>query len=229
VAGLAGLCAHDGVVSVEFPHLLRLIERTQFDTIYHEHFSYFSFYTAKRVFAAQGLRVFDVEEVDTHGGSLRVYSTAADESVHPQNQRVLAMEAFERQRGVTDLATYSDFTIKVEETKRSLLELLIRLRREGKSVVGYGVPGKGNTLLNYCGIRTDFLDYMVDKNPYKQGKHTPGTRIPIFGADKIAETRPDYVLVMIWNLVDEVTQQLSYIREWGGQFIVPIPSVKVVS
>jgi len=229
VAGLAVLAGEHGVVSVEFPHLMRLMERNQYDTIYHEHFSYFSFYTVKRVFAGAGLRVFDVEEIATHGGSLRVSATAAGEDERPEEPGVAAMEAFEGSRGVCDLATYADFTQRVEACKRALLETLIRLRSEGRTIAGYGVPGKGNTLLNYCGIRTDFVDYMVDRNPYKQDKFTPGTRIPIHHPDRIFETRPDYVLIMVWNLVDEVVDQLAGIREWGGRFIVPIPDVEILS
>jgi hypothetical protein len=204
-----------------------MIELNQFDTIYHEHFSYFSFFTVMRIFESRGLRVFDVEEIDTHGGSLRVYGTRAPADVHPETDNVGRMQAFEQSRGVDSLETYGDYMRKIEATKRDLLDCLIGLRREGKKVVGYGVPGKGNTLLNYCGIRSDFIDYMVDRNPYKQDKFTPGTRIPICSPDRIAETRPDYVLIMVWNLVDEVVSQLDYIREWGGKFIVAIPEVRI--
>lgn len=225
VAGLAVLAGEQGVVSVEFPHLLRLIGLNQFDTIYHEHFSYYSFHTVCRIFESKGLRVFDVQEIDTHGGSLRVFATAGD---HLETANVQRMHAFEQDWGVTDLATYSNFTHRVEETKRQLLECLIPLRRAGKHIVGYGVPGKGNTLLNYCGLRTDFIDYMVDRNPYKQGRFTPGTRIPIHAPERIRETKPDYVLIMIWNLVDEVVAQLDEVRSWGGKFIVPIPNVKTL-
>lgn len=227
VAGLAVLAGARGVVSVEFPHLMRLIERNQFDTIYHEHFSYYSFYTVCRIFESNGLRVFDVQEIDTHGGSLRVFATAGD--CHPATPNVRRMHAVENDWGVTDLASYSNFTRQVEETKRQLLECLIPLRRAGKHVVGYGVPGKGNTLLNYCGIRTDLIDYMVDRNPYKQGKFTPGTRIPIYPPERLFATKPDYVLIMIWNLVDEVIAELGAVRTWGGQFIVPIPSPKLLT
>jgi hypothetical protein len=225
VAGLAVLAGEQGVVSVEFPHLVRLINLNQFDTIYHEHFSYYSFHTVCRIFESKGLRVFDVQEIDTHGGSLRVFATVGD---HPETPNVQRMHAFEQDWGVTDLATYANFTHRVEETKRQLLECLIPLRRAGKHIVGYGVPGKGNTLLNYCGLRTDFIDYMVDRNPYKQGRFTPGTRIPIYAPERIRETQPDYVLIMIWNLVDEVVAQLDEVRSWGGKFIVPIPNVKLL-
>ncbi len=228
VRGLAILAGETGVITVEFPHIARLIERNQFDTVYHEHFSYFSLYTVDRVFRAKGLRIFDVEEIDTHGGSLRVYATRADEGVHPEAPAVAAMHAFEAERRITDLSTYADFSRKVEQSKRDLLDTLIRLKREGRQIVGYGVPGKGNTLLNYCGIRSDFLSYMVDRNPYKQGKYTPGTRIPIYPPERIFETKPDYVLVMVWNLVDEVVEQMQAIREWGGRFIVAIPEVRTI-
>jgi hypothetical protein len=225
VAGLAVLAGPHGVVSVEFPHLVRLIELNQFDTIYHEHFSYYSFHTVCRIFESQGLHVFDVREIDTHGGSLRVFASAGD---HAETSSVRRMRAFEQDWGVTNLETYANFTNRVEENKRQLLECLIPLRREGKRIVGYGVPGKGNTLLNYCGIRTDFIDYMVDRNPYKQGKFTPGTRIPIHAPEMIRETKPDFILIMIWNLVDEVIAQLDEVRSWGGKFIVPIPNVKLL-
>ncbi|MGH8177911.1 MAG: methyltransferase domain-containing protein [Steroidobacter sp.] len=228
VAGLRNLLKDDGVVTVEFPHLVRLIEDNLFDTIYHEHFSYFSFFTAERVFASQGLRVFDVEEVDTHGGSLRMYAARAQCDKHIATHRVASMRERERAFGITDLASYSKFTAKVEQTKRDLLERLVDLRNGGKRIVGYGVPGKGNTLLNYCGIRTDFLEYMVDRNPYKQGRYTPGTRIPIHAPEKISQTRPDYILIMPWNLKDEIVRQLAYVREWGGRFIVPIPKVQLL-
>jgi hypothetical protein len=228
VEGLAVLAGENGIISVEFPHLLRLIERNQFDTIYHEHFSYFSFYTVDRMFRSRGIRICDVEEIDTHGGSLRVYGTRAGEGVHPTTPAVARLHEFERRWSVTSLAPYASFTRKVERTKRDLLELLIKLRRDGKQIAGYGVPGKGNTLLNYCGIRTDFLSYMVDRNPYKQGKYTPGTRIPIYAPEKIFETKPDYVLVMVWNLVEEVVQSMQGIREWGGRFIIAIPELRVI-
>jgi len=228
VAGLRNLLADSGVLTVEFPHLMRLIEDNLFDTIYHEHFSYLSFYAVERVFASQGLRVFDVEEVATHGGSLRVYACRAEYTGHATAPRVQAMRDAEKEFGITDLRTYARFADRVEQTKRDLLSCLIGLRNAGKRIVGYGVPGKGNTLLNYCGIRTDFLDYMVDRNPYKQGKFTPGTRIPIHAPGRIAETKPDYILIMPWNLREEIMRQLDYVRAWGAKFIVPIPRVQVL-
>jgi SAM-dependent methyltransferase len=227
VAGIAILLKPDGVVTIEFPHLERLMAENQFDTIYHEHFSYFSFATAERIFAAHGLTLFDVEELPTHGGSLRIYARHAADSTKPVTDRAHALRAREELGGFNRLERYTSFTEQVHETKRRLLEFLIGAKRHGKSIVGYGAPGKGNTLLNYCGIRTDFLDYTVDRNPYKHGKYTPGTHIPIFPPERIAQTRPDYVLILPWNLKDEIIEQMAGIRAWGGQFVVPIPDVKV--
>src|SRR6266566_3914489 len=210
VAGMKILLAPGGVITMEFPHLLRLMEDNQFDTIYHEHFSYFSFLTAERIFAAHGLTLFDVDELTTHGGSLRIYARHVDDSTKPVGPRVHELLAREEAAGFRTLERYTSFTEQVHETKRRLLEFLIGARRQGKSVVGYGAPGKGNTLLNYCGVRTDFLDYTVDRNPYKHGKFTPGTHIPIFGPEKIDETKPDYVLILPWNFKDEIAAQLAY-------------------
>jgi hypothetical protein len=212
---------------MEFPHLERLVLENQFDTIYHEHFSYFSFATAQRIFAAHGLIIFDVEQLPTHGGSLRIYGRHDEDRSKAVSEGVRRLEAQEKRAGVESLAYYATFTERVKETKRGLLEFLIQAKRAGKSIAGYGAPGKGNTLLNYCGIRTDFLDYTVDRNPYKQGKYLPGTHVPILHPDRIQETRPDYVLILPWNLKDEIMKQLSYIREWGGKFVVPIPEVRV--
>jgi hypothetical protein len=217
-----------GVITMEFPHLERLMEGNQFDTIYHEHFSYFSFFTAEKVFAAHGLTLFDVEELATHGGSLRIYARHAENHALPVSAAVDALRRRELEAGVTRLETYASFAEQVKETKRGILEFLIRAKRAGKRVAGYGAPGKGNTLLNYCGIRTDFLDYTVDRSPYKQGKFTPGTRIPILHPDKIAQTRPDYVFILPWNLKDEIVRQMAHVREWGGKFVVPIPTVSVL-
>ena len=227
VAGIAILLKPGGVVTIEFPHLERLMDENQFDTIYHEHFSYFSFSTAERIFAAHGLTLFDVEELPTHGGSLRIYARHAADASKPVTERAHALRAREDLGGFNALARYASFTEQVYETKRRLLDFLITARRQGKSVVGYGAPGKGNTLLNYCGIRTDFLDYTVDRNPYKHGKYTPGTHIPIYPPERIAQTRPDYLLILPWNLKDEIIEQMAGIRAWGGQFVVPIPDVKV--
>ncbi len=226
VTGLKALLAPGGVVTLEFPHLLRLMEETQFDTIYHEHFSYFSFGTATRIFAAHGLRLFDVEEIPTHGGSLRVYACHADAARNTVG-RPLELLARERAFGLGDLRCYADFAEQVRETKRKLLEFLIDAKRKGARIAGYGAPGKGNTLLNYCGIRSDFLDFTVDRNPYKQGRFLPGTHIPIHPPEKIFEARPDYVLILPWNFKDEIMEQMAAIRSWGGKFVVPIPEVTV--
>jgi hypothetical protein len=227
VGGIKILLAPGGVVTIEFPHLMRLMAENQFDTIYHEHFSYFSFLTAERIFAAHGLALFDVEELPTHGGSLRIYGRHAEDTAKPVTDRARGLRARELDAGLERLETYASFTEQVHETKRKLLEFLIGARRRGKRIAGYGAPGKGNTLLNYCGIRTDFVEYTVDRNPYKHGRFLPGTHIPIYAPEKIQETRPDYVLILPWNLKDEIMEQLAYIRSWGGQFVVPIPDVKV--
>ena len=228
VAGMKILLAADGVITMEFPHLEQLMAHNQFDTIYHEHFSYFSFITVEQVFASQGLVLFDVEELPTHGGSLRIYGRHAEDSSKPVGPRVTALREREREAGFTTLPKYAAFQEQVKATKRNILEFLIEAKRAGKTIAGYGAPGKGNTLLNYCGIRTDFLDFTVDRNPYKQGKFTPGTRIPILAPEAIAERRPDYLFVLPWNLVDEISTQCDHIRAWGGQFVVPIPAVRVL-
>ncbi len=227
VAGIKLLLKPDGVVTVEFPHLLRLMEGNQFDTIYHEHFSYFSLSTARRIFAAHGLTLFDVEELPTHGGSLRIYGRRATGTGPQAGGAVAELLAREAAVGLETVAPYLVFGDRVAETKRKLLEFLIGARREGARIAGYGAPGKGNTLLNYCGIRTDFLDYTVDRNPYKHGRFTPGTHIPIHPPSMLAETRPDYILILPWNIKDEIIAQLAYTREWGARFVVPIPEVTV--
>ncbi len=227
VKGIKILLLPQGIITMEFPHLMRLIEENQFDTIYHEHFCYFSFITVEKVFAAHGLRIFDVEELSTHGGSLRIYACHAEDKSKETTEQVKELKAREEAAGFSNIENYKSFSKKVEETKFKLLEFLITAKREGKSIAGYGAPGKGNTLLNYCGIRTDFLDYTVDRNPYKQGKLLPGTHIPIFHPDKIKETKPDYLLILPWNLKNEIMAQMSYVREWGCQFVVPIPHVHI--
>jgi len=228
VAGMKIVLKPTGVITMEFPHLMRLMADNQFDTIYHEHFSYLSFFVVEQVFAAHGLTLFDVEEVSTHGGSLRIYARHTEDVSRPVEPAVGELRAREERAGLNRLETYGAFDEQVKETKRKLLQFLITAKREGKSVVGYGAPGKGNTLLNYCGIRSDFIDYTVDRNTYKHGKFLPGTHIPIFAPERIRQTRPDYVLILPWNLRKEITEQLSYIREWGGQFVVPIPEVEVI-
>jgi SAM-dependent methyltransferase len=229
VAGLKILLKPNGVVTMEFPHLLRLMEGNQFDTIYHEHFSYFSLLSVERIFAAHGLVLFDVDELPTHGGSLRIYARHAEDSTKPVAAAVHGLRERERQAGLDGLAAYADFAEAVKETKRSLLDFLISAKRAGKSVVGYGAPAKGNTLLNYCGIRSDFIDYTVDRSPHKQGLFLPGTHIPVCHPDKIRETRPDYLLILPWNLRGEVMGQMADIRQWGGKFVVPIPRVEVLA
>jgi SAM-dependent methyltransferase len=227
VAGMKCLLAPKGAITMEFPHLQRLMAQNQFDTIYHEHFSYFSFVTVEKLFARHGLTIFDVEQLETHGGSLRIYAGHTGAEAREVGPRVEALRRREIEDGFLTLERYSGFDEKVRVTKRKLLGFLIDAKARGRRVVGYGAPGKGNTLLNYCGIRTDFLDFTVDANPYKQGKFTPGTHIPIFAPDRIREARPDYVLILPWNLKEEITQAAAYVREWGGQFVVPIPEVSV--
>jgi SAM-dependent methyltransferase len=227
VGGVQILLAADGVISMEFPHLLRLMEGNQFDTIYHEHFSYLSFMTVCEIFSARGLRVFDVEELPTHGGSLRIFASHRADDTKSETARVRELLNRELNEGFGHLEKYTNFKQRVEETKWRLLDFLIQARRSGKSVVGYGAPGKGNTLLNYCGIRTDFLDYTVDRNPFKHGKFLPGTHIPIYPPERISETQPDFVLILPWNVKDEIMAQMAHVRTWGGQFVVPIPEVKV--
>jgi len=228
VGGFKILLRHGGVLTIEFPHLMRLMEENQFDTIYHEHFSYFSFLTACRILAAHGLRVFDVDELSTHGGSLRLYCCHDDDESKPTSAAARELQRREETSGITTLDHYRGFAEQVKETKRGILKFLIQAKEDGKSIAGYGAPGKGNTLLNYCGIRTDFIDYTVDRNPYKHGRFLPGTRIPIYSPEKIAETKPDYLFILPWNFKDEIVQQLHYIREWGGQFVVPIPELTVI-
>jgi SAM-dependent methyltransferase len=228
VAGMRRLLKPSGVITMEFPHLLRLMDQNQFDTIYHEHFSYFSFFTVEQVFAAHQLTLFDVEEVPTHGGSIRIYARHTGDTTKPVGDRVRELRQRELGLGFDRLETYRSFGEQVKATKRELLAFLIALKGKGKSIAGYGAPGKGNTLLNYCGIGPDFLDYTVDRSPYKQGKYTPGMHIPILPPEQIRTTRPDYVLILPWNLKDEITAQMSFIHEWGGQFIIPIPKPSIV-
>ena len=228
VEGIRRILKPNGVCTIEFPHLLETVAGNQFDQIYHEHFSYFSMLAAEKIFLAHGMRVFDLEELRTHGGSLRIFACHAGDATHPTEASVSGLGRRERDAGLHRLETYADFADRVRATKRKLLSFLIEAKSSGKSLAGYGAPGKGNTLLNYCGIRTDFLDYTVDRNPYKQGKYLPGTHIPIFPPEKIAETKPDYVLILPWNLKDEIASQLAYIRDWGAKFVVPIPEVSVI-
>jgi SAM-dependent methyltransferase len=227
VAGLGVALKPEGVVTMEFPHLCRLIEGNQFDTIYHEHFSYLSLSSVVRIFAAHELQVFDVEEIPTHGGSIRIYGAKASAG-QTESQELLKLLAREQHDGYMDLAVYTAFDEKVKATKRALLTFLIGAKNDRKTIVGYGAPGKGNTLLNYCGIGTDFLDYTVDRSPHKQGNYPPGTHIPIIEPEAIARTRPDFVLILPWNLKEEISNNLSFIDEWGGKLVVPIPTVEIL-
>ncbi|MFY9987512.1 MAG: class I SAM-dependent methyltransferase [Chthoniobacterales bacterium] len=228
VGGIRIVLKPGGVATLEFPHLVRLMQENQYDTIYHEHFSYFSLITVEKIFAAHGLVLFDVDEIPTHGGSLRIYLRHVEDESKAVTSAVTNLREREFASGLNRMATYTTFSEQVIESKRKLLELLIRLRGEGKRVAGYGAPGKGNTLLNYCGIRTDFLEFTVDRNPYKQGRFLPGTHIPIYPVEEIAKRRPDYILILPWNLKDEIVAQLDYAREWGAKFIVPIPEAQIV-
>jgi 2-polyprenyl-3-methyl-5-hydroxy-6-metoxy-1,4-benzoquinol methylase len=229
VKGMKILLKPTGVITMEFPHLQRLVDECQFDTIYHEHFSYFSFITVEQVFAKHGLTLFDVEELPTHGGSLRIYGRHSEDGSKPVSEQVIALREREKQLGYDGLDLYNSFADKVMATKRDILEFLIGAKRAGKTIVGYGAPAKGNTLLNYCGIRNDMITYTVDRSPHKQGHYLPGTRIPIHGPEKIRETKPDYVVILPWNLKEEIIKQMSHIREWGGKFVVFIPEVKIIA
>jgi SAM-dependent methyltransferase len=227
VEGLQILLKPAGVLTLEFPHLLRLIERNEFDTIYHEHFSYFSMLTTVRILEAHGMKVFDVEELATHGGSLRVYACRAEDETRPIEASVRKVIADEEQAGLASVAGYGSFARQVKDTKLAFVDFLLKAAREGKSVAGYGAPGKSATLIHYCGIGKDLIQFTVDRSPYKQGRYLPGSHIPIYHPDRIAETKPDYVVILPWNLKTEIMAQLHYIREWGGRFVVPIPEVTV--
>ena len=227
VRGLKVLLKPTGLITMEFPHLLQLMEQNQFDTIYHEHFSYFSFIAVEKVFARHGMKLFDVEELSTHGGSLRIYACHENDTSKPVEPRAKELKSREEAIGFGRLSHYLSFGPRVEATKRKLLAFLITAKQEEKRVVGYGAPAKGNTLLNYCGIRTDLVDYTVDRSPHKQGHFLPGVHIPIYDPERVRATQPDYLLILPWNIREEVMQQMSYIREWGGKFVVPIPEVRI--
>jgi 2-polyprenyl-3-methyl-5-hydroxy-6-metoxy-1,4-benzoquinol methylase len=228
VRGIEILLSRTGTVTVEFPHLVRLIEDNLFDTIYHEHFSYFTLHTVEKVFAKHGLKLFDVEQIPTHGGSLRIYAGHDDDPTKAPSERLLQLRAQEQSAGYDRLNRYLSFPEKVKQLKYQLLTFLIQAKREGKSIAAYGAAAKGNTLLNYCGVRSDFIDYVVDRSPHKQGCFLPGTHIPILHPDKVIETKPDYLLILAWNLREEIISQMSSIREWNGKFVVPIPEVTVI-
>ena len=228
VRGIAALLKSGGVATLEFPHLLTLIQKNQFDTIYQEHFSYFSFTVAERVFAAHGLTLFDVDEIPTHGGSLRIYACHSGDVERSIAASVAELRSRERSAGLDQPATYAGFAERIKATKRALLKFLIAAQESGKQVVGYGAPAKGNTLLNYCGVRSDLVEYTVDLSPHKQGRFLPGVHIPIHAPERIFETRPDYVLILPWNLQEEIVAQMTGIRAWGGRFVVPIPELRVL-
>ena len=228
-AGMKLALAPQGIITLEFPHLLELIAHNEFDTIYHEHFSYLSMLAVEKIFTAHGLMVFAVDQLPTHGGSLRIYGQHADNSARSVEPSVAAVRKLEKAARLDEVATYTSFRSQVEKAKRELLSFIIQAKEEGKTIAAYGAAAKGNTLLNYCGIRSDFIDYVVDRNPHKQGLYTPGTHIPVYAPEKIAETKPDYVLILPWNLKDEVMSQLSAIRSWGGRFVIPIPSLQVLA
>jgi hypothetical protein len=227
VEGLRTVLKPTGVLTLEFPHLLRLIERNEFDTIYHEHFSYFSLLTTVRILETHGLRIFDVEELTTHGGSLRVYACRAENRIQNVEPSVEKLIAEERRAGLASPDGYEGFARQVKETKWAFMKFLLRAAREGKSVAGYGAPGKSATLLNYCGVGKDFIPFTVDRSPHKQGRFLPGSHIPICHPNRIRETRPDYVVILPWNLKDEIMEQLQFIRTWGGRFVVPIPKLSI--
>ena len=218
-----------GVVTLEFPHLYQMMLHNQFDTIYHEHFSYFSLFVAQRIFAAHGMDIFDVEELPTHGGSLRIYACHSNDATHPVSDRVENLVKKEREAGLTEFESYATFASKASTVKKQMLEFLDDIRERGKSIAGYGAPAKGNTLLNYCGITSEQIPYTVDRSPFKQGLFLPGSHIPIEAPEKIREDQPDYVIILPWNLRNEITEQLSYIRDWGGRFVIPIPEVRLLN
>jgi hypothetical protein len=228
VGGVPIILKPKGTVTFEFPHLMRLFDGNQFDTIYHEHFSYFSLLSIETIFARHGLTVFDVEELWTHGGSLRIFARHTADESRPVTDRLRALRSREDSAGYKRIETYTKFDEQVRETKRKLLEVLIAAKRSGKRIAGYGAPGKGNTLLNYCGIRSDFIDFTVDRNPYKHGRFLPGTHIPIFSPEHLDKLKPEYIFILPWNLKDEIMTQLAYARDWGAKFIVPIPEATVL-
>jgi 2-polyprenyl-3-methyl-5-hydroxy-6-metoxy-1,4-benzoquinol methylase len=228
VGGMKVILNHNGVITMEFPHLMKLVDENQFDTIYHEHFSYLSFTTVSRIFESQGLKMFDVEELPTHGGSLRIYAKHQEDTSKEESPRVAALLQKESGKGMTTLAYYDNFQEKAFRVKLSLLDFLTEQRRLGKKVAGYGAAAKGNTLLNYCGIKNDLIDFVVDANPHKQNKFLPASHIPVVNEQFLKDQQPDYVIILPWNLREEITRQLSYIRNWGASFVVPIPELQVV-
>ena len=228
VGGMKILLAPDGVITMEFPHLMQLVDNNQFDTIYHEHFSYLSFYTVQQIFAAAGLEMFDVEEITTHGGSLRIYAHHKEDTTKDITANVQVLLDKEKSKGMQGLAYYDNFQQKALKVKMDLMDFLVTQKRAGKKVAAYGAAAKGNTLLNYCGIKDDLIDYVVDANPHKQGKFLPASHIPVLDLEHLKQHKPDFVLILPWNIKDEITQQLAFIKEWNGQFVVPIPSLQIL-
>ena len=229
VKGMKIVLKPRGVITMEFPHLMRLIKENQFDTIYHEHFSYFSLITVEKVFNTHSLTLFDVEELSTHGGSLRIYACHTENRSKPIEKRISELLEKEKNAGFRKLDYYLSFADRVREIKRTILDFLIKAKREKKTIAGYGAPAKGNTLLNYCGVSTDFIDFTVDRNHHKQGHYLPGSHIPIYSPNKIMEKKPDYLLILPWNLKEEIMEQMSYVRDWGCKFLLLIPNVKVIA
>ena len=227
VGGMKMILKSNGIITMEFPHLLKLMQKSQFDTIYHEHYSYFSLMTVRKVFAKHGLTVFDVKEFPTHGGSLRIFARHSENNALPINKNVRRLIRKETVYGLNRQETYKIFSAKVRRIKQSFLEFLIDAKRKGKTIVGYGAPAKGNTFLNYCGVRTDFIEYTVDASPYKQDHFLPGVRIPVYAPKKITQTRPDYVVILPWNIKKEVMEQMREVRRWGGKFVTAIPKITI--
>jgi len=228
VGGMKILLKDQGVVTMEFPHLLQLVENNQFDTIYHEHFSYLSFVTVRSIFASQGLDIFDVDELPTHGGSLRIYAKHIEDETKEISEMVSELLKYEEQKGMTSLNYYKNFQVKAFDIKLNLISFLIEQKRNGKKVAAYGAAAKGNTLLNYCGVKSDLIDFVVDANPHKQNKYLPASHIPVFNETFLKESKPDYIIILPWNLKDEIISQLDYVRDWGAQFVVPIPQLEVL-
>jgi hypothetical protein len=228
VGGMKIILKPNGVITMEFPHLMQLVDNNQFDTIYHEHFSYLSFFTVKQVFESQGLEMFDVEEIPTHGGSLRIYVKHKENQTHSVSERVNQLLKKETEKGIAILAYYDNFQQKALKVKLDLTDFLIQQKRAGKRVGAYGAAAKGNTLLNYCGIKSDFIDFVTDANPHKQNKWLPASHIPVVNEKYLRDQKPDFVIILPWNLKQEVMQQLAYIKEWGGQFVIPIPHLQII-
>lgn len=228
VSGLELMLAPKGIMTFEFPHLMQLVDNNQFDTIYHEHFFYYSLHSVQSIFRNHGMKIFDVQELSTHGGSIRIFITRESNDDYEVSDNVRRILSLEKDKGYLDIDFYTSFDKHVQKTKNDILQLLIDLKSQGKTIAGYGAPGKGNTLLNYCGIRRDFIDYTVDRNPNKHGYFLPGSLIPIFHPEKIKETKPDYIFILPWNLKDEIMEQISYVRDWGAKFIIPIPEPAIV-